>query len=410
MRPDELPNLNFAPNDPAFYLDPTSAYGEMHELGGPFFWKAYGHACFAGFDDVSALLRDRRLGREVLHVASREELGWDDIPEHVAPFYEFEANSMLEREPPVHTRLRRLVNRAFVSRQIESLRPQLEVRSEALLDQMEQNISDDVDLLPAYAAPIPVLTIAQMLGVPGEDADQLLSWSHDMVAMYEFGRSCAVEDAAVQATLAFSDYIRHFAKLRKQEPQDDLLSLLVSATEDGEKLTEDELVTTAILLLNAGHEATVHAIGNGTMAVLQTNQSSWLTGTRERTQSCIEEILRFEAPLHMFTRYVLEPCTISGVEFEIGDQIGLLLGAANRDPNKFANPNSFEPQRTDCKHVSFGGGIHFCIGAPLARLEMEVALPALFRRFPDLQLSEAPKFAKRYHFHGLENLMVRCPS
>jgi cytochrome P450 len=395
-----IPKIDIDPVDRGFVQDPAAAYAKMHALGGPFFWDAYDHVCFASFDAVSALLRDRRFGRELPPELKTEP------PSHLATFYEFEQHSMLELEPPTHTRLRRLVNRAFVSRQIAALEPWLKETTNNLLDDVA-NSDRAFDLLPTFAEPIPVLAIARLLGVPGADADRLLAWSHAMVAMYQFGRSRAVEDAAVAATEEFSAYIRDVAKARRADPQDDLISMLAHAVDDenGAKLSQDELVTTAILLLNAGHEATVHAISNGTKTLLE--RGSIAHRQQAGSDAVCEELLRFDAPLHMFTRYALEACELDGVHFEVGDTVGLLLGAANVDPVRFESPGTFNPDRTDGAHVSFGGGIHFCIGAPLARMELKIALPALFQRFPDLELTEPPIYADRYHFHGLERLMLR---
>lgn len=395
----DLPRVTIDPADASFVQNTASGYMQMHALGSPFVWDAYSHVCFADFDNVSKLLRDRRFGREMpAHLKP-------DHPAHLKPFYEFEQHSMLELEPPTHTRLRRLVNRAFVSRQIAALEPWLEELTGDLLDSIEA-MDAPFDLLPTFAEPIPVLAIARMLGVPQHDADRLLAWSHAMVAMYQFGRSRAVEDEAVRATQEFSFYISDIAKARQVEPRDDLISMLAHAVdaEDGAKLSHEELITTVILLLNAGHEATVHAISNGTKALLENATPAQKTDAG--SESVCEELLRFDAPLHMFTRYALEPCEVEGVAFEIGDTIGLLLGAANCDPKRFSNPYSFDPTRSDAGNVSFGGGIHFCIGAPLARMELKIALPALFARFPGLALADTPRYADRYHFHGLERLML----
>lgn len=405
MDASALPRVSFDPSNPSFFDDPYPAYQEMHGIGGPFIWNAYGHLCIAAFDGVEGVLRDRGFGRDVLHVASRKALGWPEVPPHLKPFYDFEAHSMLEREPPVHTRLRKLVNRAFVSRQIERLRPRIIGLAHTLIDEIAKD--GEAELLTCYATPIPVIVIAELLGVPADDRERLLDWSHRMVAMYAFNRDRATEDAAVEATLAFSDYIRDHAAERRRRPRDDLLTLLTRAADDGDRLSEDELVTTAILLLNAGHEATVHAIGNGVKTLLQQDRC-WIEALKDEggVKAVTEEILRFDAPLHMFTRYALAPCKIGPAKLETGDVVGLLLGAANRDPRRFAEPDRFDPGRPDGGHVSFGGGIHFCIGAPLARLELQLALPILFERLPHLRLAEPPRYADRYHFHGLATLNV----
>ncbi len=292
-----------------------------------------------------------------------------------------------------------LVNRAFLSRQVERLRPKIESLSNQLIDGFEAK--GEVDLLPSYATPIPIIVICELLGVPIKMADQLLSWSHDMVAMYMARRDRAVEDAAVAATVAFSDYMRGLVKERRKDLNDDLLSALIRAETEGQKLSENELITTAILILNAGHEATVHAIGNGVKTLLE-------LGVKEPiSESLIEEILRFDAPLHLFTRYALEDMEYAGIKLKKGEEVGLMLGAANRDPARFADPDHFNPAREPNPHVSFGAGIHFCIGAPLARLEMLIAFQTLFKRLPKLALAATPHYKDSYHFHGLEELRVR---
>ncbi|UDL93572.1 cytochrome P450 [Lichenihabitans sp. PAMC28606] len=394
-----------SPSDPGFFRDPYPAYAAIRAACPVFFWEDYGQWCFTGHGAVGALFRDRRFGREITHVASRSALGWPDHPDHVEPFYAFEFNSMLEREPPVHTRLRALVNRAFVSRTVERLRPRVAALTHRLIDAFSGDI---IDLLPAFAEPIPVTIIAEMLGVPVEAAPQLLRWSHEMVAMYAFGRTRAIEDRAVAATLAFSSFMREHVAARRGKPGDDILTLLLAAEADGDRLSEDELVTTAILLLNAGHEATVHAIGNGVAAILRSAlDPKHLFRNPERTNATVEELLRLDPPLHMFSRYALEPMTVAGVDLKLGDRIGLLIGAANHDPTIYPSPERLDPDRATVPHVAFGAGLHFCIGAPLARLELQVALPILFERLPAVKLAAPPVYDDRYHFHGLESLRLR---
>jgi cytochrome P450 len=394
--------VRLSPRDPGFIQDPYRAYHAIRAACPLFYWEDLGQWCVAGHADAAALFRDRRFGREVTPVASPAELGWPAPPDHLKPFHDFESRSMLEREPPAHTRLRRLVNRAFVSRTVERLRPLVAALAHRLLDEFSGG-----DLIPAYAEPIPVTIIAEMLGVPVDMAPHLVEWSHRMVAMYELGRSRASEDRAVAATLAFSAYIRDLVAQRRGRPAEDILSLLLAAEADGDRLSEDELVTTAILLLNAGHEATVGAIGIAAATIVASGQPpGTLFATAEATAATVEEILRLDPPLHFFSRYALEPVAIGDVTLAVGDRIGLLIGAANRDPGVFADPDRFVPTRVPGPHLAFGAGIHFCIGAPLARLELQVALPILFERLPCLSLASAPIFADRYPFHALRHLWV----
>lgn len=401
-----LPRFRQSPIDPVFVQNPYPAYEAMRALGPIVLWEDYGFPCAVDFETVGALLRDRRFGRDVSHVASREDLGWPPVPEHVKSFYDVEAHSLLEREPPVHTRLRTLVNRAFVSRAIERLRPRVVSLSHALIDGFERD--GETDLLARFATPIPVIVIAELLGVPTSMADQLLDWSHRMVAMYQFNRDLETERDAVRATEAFVAFMRGYVDERRARPADDLISNLIAAEEAGDRLSTDELITTCILILNAGHEATVHAIGNGVKALLEAGAApSAVFASPASTERAVEELLRFDAPLHMFTRFALQDLDYGGVRFKLGDKIGLLLGAANRDPARFSAADRMILDRPDVASVSFGAGIHFCVGAPLARLELQAALPVLFERLPGLRLAEAPVYADRYHFHGLERLSVR---
>ncbi len=393
------------PRDPTFFSDPYPAYHAICVSTPVFWWEQYGHWCFARHADVNALLRDRRFGRQVLHVMSREELGWSEPAPHLAPVCAFERRSLLELEPPEHTRLRGLVNQAFLGRVIERLAPRIERIAHECIDAFEP--AGEAELLSQFATPIPVVVIAEMLGVPTELGPQLVSWSHDMVAIYQARRDESIERRAADATLEFSAFVRDQLRAKRRAPAEDLLSALLAAGEQGQHLTEEELVSTTILLLNAGHEATVHAIGNGVHTALchGMDASAWFTDP-ERAPAAVEELLRFDAPLHLFTRYCLEDAVVAGVALRRGESIGLLLGAANRDPERFPDPDRFDPARSPNPHLSFGAGIHFCVGAPLARLELRVALRVLFERLPRLRLAGPVRYRDAYHFRGLEALRV----
>lgn len=389
--------VDLDPRDPQFFENPYPTYRRLHAECPVFKWQQYGHWCFSKHEDVNALLRDRRFGRQILHLVSREELGWPEPPEHIKVFTDHEQHSLLELEPPVHTRLRGLISRAFLSRQIERLRPFVADVANKLIDGFE---GDQVDILEAFATPVPVYVICELLGAPQEMAQQFLAWSHDHVAMYMAKRDRAIEDKAVAAVSAFSAYMRKLIAERRKNLGQDLLSELIRAESEGQKLSEDELVTTAILVLNAGHEATVHATGNGIKAMLERGIHGPIT------PELVDEMMRFDPPLHMFTRYALEDIEFAGVNLKKGDTVGLMLGAANHDAEKFANPEQFDVTRAPNPHVAFGAGIHFCIGAPLARLEMQAALEVLFARFPNMSLAGEPHYKDVYHFHGLEALRV----
>ncbi len=387
--------ISQSPIDPAFVQNPYAAYDTMREAGPLFHWKDFGFMCSAQHETVNALLRDRRFASEL-----PEDLA-PETPAHLAAFYAFESRSILAIEPPAHTRIRSLLTRAFTTRRINEMAPQVQALSRDLIADFPDT---PFDLLPSFAEVIPVTVICRLLGVPEDMAPQLLRWSHDMVAIYQARRDRAVEDRTEAATVAFMDYIRSFVAERRKAPKADLISELIAARDEGEKLTEDELITTCILLLNAGHEATVHAIANGVKTLLETGAR--FGADDKENLKIIEETIRLDPPLHMFTRYALEDVTVAGHPFKRGEQVGLLLAAANRDPAVFEAPAAFNPARANNKQLAFGAGLHFCIGAPLARMEMVNSMPILFDACPDLALAETPVYANRYHFHGLEKLMV----
>jgi len=395
-----MQHLSQDPRAPDFVQNPYPFYHRARAGGPLFHWQEYGHACAVSHLAVNTLLRDRRFGREAPEGFA---VGHED---HLEPFYAVEQHSILELEPPTHTRLRSLLTRAFTNRQISALEPGIAKLAEDTVAGFDGN---EIDLLPAFCEIIPILTICRLLGVPAEMADQLLMWSHDMVAMYQSRRDRAIEDAAVTATQEFRDYILRHIAARRTDPRDDLITRLISARDEGEKLSTDELVSTCILLLNAGHEATVHSFANGIKTLIVTGQPPLaFFRTPQTGLETIEETLRFDPPLHMFTRYAMEDVTVFEQDFQKGETVGLILAAANRDPLKYQNPDNFDVRRGSVGHLAFGAGLHFCIGAPLAKLEMAIALPILFRAFPHMSLGKTPVYADRYHFHGLEKLYVRC--
>ncbi len=398
------PVVDLDPRAPDFVRDPYPSYGRLRDVGRVFQWNDLGHRCCARYDDVNALLRDRRFGRQILHVATREELAWPEPAAHLAPFHEFERHSLLELEPPRHTRLRGFVASAFLPRQVDRAAPGIERLAHDLIDCFAER--GTCDLVADYAAPLAVGVIADFLGVPRDLGPSLLAWSHDMVAIYQARRDRVIEDRTVAATVAFSALVRDFVAARRRRAGEDFLSHVVMATDaDGQGLTDDEVVTMGILLLNAGHEATVHALGNGVRAILE-HVPDAAAATLADTAGHVEEMLRFDAPLHMFTRYALQDVEHAGVMFRKGDVVGLLLGSANRDPARFSAADVFRADRAPNPHVSFGAGIHACVGAPLARLEMQIALRVLFERLPRIALVEQPRVRDAWHFRGLEALRL----
>mgnify|MGYP001824149683 CR=1 FL=1 len=400
----ETRTVHLNPRDPEFFDNPYPYYDAIRQHGPAFYWADYGMWCFASFEAVNRLFRDKRFGRQVLHVASREELGLPAPKPHLADFDAVEAHSLLELEPPHHTRLRTLINRAFVSRQVERLKPDIAALTHATIDGFASD--GRVELIRSFAEPIPVSVIARMLGVPQTYNEQLLRWSHCMVRMYMFETDRAAEDDANAAARDFAACLSEIIEARRRRPTDDLISHMITSDRSGDRLSNDELISTSVLLLNAGHEATVHQTGNAVKAILENGlDPAALFADASSTEAAIEELLRFDAPLHMFTRYALKDIDLGdGIELKKGDQVGLMLGAANRDPHQFSDPARFDPARTDQANVTFGAGIHFCIGAPLARLELQTSLPILFDRLPGIALDGRPRYRDAYHFHGLERL------
>ena len=392
-----MQRLSQSPTDPDFGQNPYDFYDRARAAGRVVFWEDYNLPCVFGYAAANQILRDRRFGREI--PADKRQ----PIAPHTAPFYAIEAHSMLELEPPRHTRLRGLVLRAFTTRRIEATAPEIEVLARDLVAAFPQG---PFDLLKAFAEVIPVVIVARMLGVPEEMKDQLLDWSHAMVGMYQAGRTRAMEDAAARASADFAAFLRDYVEVRRRQPGDDLITSLIEVEEAGERLSTDELISTCILLLNAGHEATVHGIGNGVKAILENGgPKDWLTP--ERREATVEEALRYDPPLHMFTRWAYQRIEVMDHVFEPGDQVGIMLAAAGRDPGIWEDPARFDPGRPLKPHLAFGVGLHFCVGAPLARMEMLRALPVLFETCPDLRLVGTPEYAGTYHFHGLTRLMVQ---
>ena len=390
-------SLSQSPTDPQFVQNPYTFYEAARQsVGGVFHWQEYDLPCALSYGAVWAILRDRRFGREAPPDQATPH------PAHQADFWRVEEHSMLELEPPRHTRLRGLVLRAFTSRRIGVLEPEIAQLAHELLDKIDPN---GFDLIGDFATPIPVIIIARLLGIPESHADQLLKWSHAMVGMYQARRTHADEVAAATAAREFSAFLTDFVEYRRQRPADDLITHLIAAEENGSRLSSPELLTTCILLLNAGHEATVHTIGNGVLALLQSGTAADAL-TPDRVDETVDEILRYDPPLHMFQRWAYEDVELGRHVIPAGTKVACLLAAANRDPARWSAPDRFDPFRPVQTHVSFGAGGHFCLGAPLARLEMRTALPILFQRFPGLTMAQTSAYSNNYHFHGLNELRL----
>jgi cytochrome P450 len=400
----------FDPWSPAFVADPYPAYTRLRAESPVTYFAPTNQWLVSRHSDVDALLRDRRLGRSYLHVATPEEFGREPEPAYLDPFWRVVGGGMLDVEPPDHTRLRRLVSKAFTPRMVEQLRPRVVQVAEGLVDDLLDAGSDGspVDLLSIVAEPLPVTVIAEMLGIPHADRHLLRPWSADICGMYELKPSREAQDRAVRACIEFGDYLRDLAVSRRANPGDDLISALTQVAESDDVLTEDELVGTCVLLLNAGHEATVNVTGNGWWSLFRNpDQLDVLRADIDGVlPAALDELMRWDTPLQMFERWVLTDIEVAGVTIPRGAEVSLLFGSANRDPAVRTDPDSLDLRRTPNTHLSFGAGVHYCLGAPLARLELAASYGALLRRVPGLQLVSEPEWKPGYVIRGLEELLV----
>ena len=296
--------------------------------------------------------------------------------------------------------------KAFTPRMVEALRPAVA----RLADHLVSGLLADGggDLIAAVAEPLPVAVIAEMLGVPEADRPLLRPWSADITGMFELNPSEETARRAVRASTEFSDYLRALIRARRADPGDDLVSALVRVADDGDVLTEQETVSTCVLLLNAGHEATVNTTGNGWWALFRNpGQLARLRGSVDALlPTAVEELMRWDTPLQMFERWVLDDIEIGGTRIPRGSEVALLFGSANRDPGRFTDPDTLDVGRTDNPHITFGAGIHFCLGAPLARMELVESYGALLRRAPGMRLVREPEWRPGYVIRGLTELLV----
>jgi cytochrome P450 len=392
--------MGYDPWSPEFVADPYPVYDELRRERPVFFDEPTGQWVVTRHADVSALLRDRRLGRTYLHVASHEDFGRPPEPEFLAPFWNLIRAGMLDVEPPDHTRLRRLVSKAFTPRMVEGLRGRVRELAEELARALAEKGGGD--LLAEMAEPLPVTVIAEMLGIPENDRPLLRPWSARICGMYELDPSEEVQRIAVRASVEFSEYLRDLARTRRT-PGEDLISALAAV--DG--LSEDELVGTCVLLLNAGHEATVNATGNAWWALFRNpDQLARLRADHGLIPSAVEELLRYDTPAPMFERWVLEDVEVAGVRVPRGAEVALQFASANRDPEVFADPGALDLGRNPNPHIGFGAGIHFCLGAPLARIELTESMGALLRAAPDLRPAAEPAWKPGFILRGLESLPV----
>jgi cytochrome P450 len=391
--------LDFADED--FLVDPYPALAEARAVGQPFWHEPTGMFLAARHTDANAVLRNKSLGR--IFTPKTPDNEWHE-------FNYLHSDSMLDSEPPKHTRLKSLVSKAFNPRTITALTPEIERITESLLDDCadKREQSGTFDLLADFAEPLPVKVIAHMLGFPDADEHLLRPWSQSIVKMYEVNPSEAHKAEARTAATEFADYVHGLMEVRQSHPGTDLISTLAAAEKDGERLSVEELIATCVLLLNAGHEASVNGFGNGIVAALRRPSAMQPLRDDPRTVSrtALEEFLRFDSPLQLFERTATSDTEINGVAIRQGQKIAALLGAANRDSDVFDGADSMDLARESNQHIAFGAGIHFCIGAPLARLEMNISLPALIERFPTLELAGEPTRRPTFVLRGYDTIPV----
>ncbi|TXD00138.1 cytochrome P450 [Streptomyces sp. ISID311] len=355
-------------------------------------------------EDCAAVLRDGRFGHPEAddpRFAGRRpslEVLVDDDGRPVRGF--------LGLNPPDHTRMRALVSQAFTRRRVERLAPRIEELTDELFTAMER-AQGPVDLIEGLATPLPVAVISELLGVPTEDRHRMLTWSHAVARALvpDFLLPPGAAEQEAQARREFTDYLRELVVERRRAPGDDLLSALVTVHDDGDALTENELLATCTLLLIAGHETTVNLIGNGTLALLRhPDQLARLRSDPALTENAVEELLRYDSPVQLTVRFALQDAEVAGVPVPAGSTLLLLIGAANRDPAAYEHPERLDIGRTPVRHLAFGQGIHFCLGAPLARLETQIALRMLLARAPQLRLAGEPEWKDHITLRGLSRL------
>lgn len=386
--------------EPEFIANPYPGLATLRQQGKPVWSEELGLFLAATHRDANQVLRTRSLGRIFQPKEPHEQ--WNT-------FNYLHADSILDSEPPKHTRLRSLVTQAFNPKKIESLRPTVATIVDSLLDELEEAFGrGDADFIHDFAEPLPVRVIASLLGFPPEDEHLLRPWSQAIVKMYEVSPSEQDQSAARKASDEFAAYVEKLMVERKEHPGDDLISDLARVEDGGDRLSTTELIATCVLLLNAGHEASVNGLGNGMVQALTRPDQMLLLRDHpyDVAPTAIEEFLRFDSPLHLFERTATSDTEIGGVQVKQGQKIAALIGSANRDEEVFPDSDQMDLTRDPNPHIGFGAGIHFCIGAPLARMEMSVALPKLMERFPSIDLAGDPTSRGTFVLRGWANVPV----
>jgi cytochrome P450 len=372
---------------PELFQDPYPTYAELREHHPIYFSETWGAWIATRYDDIHGMLRDpERFSSRGRFGASLDALP-AEVRRRIDPLYHHFTSGLIHSDPPNHTRLRALVRHAFTPRMIEQLRPRIEALVNELLDGVVA--AGEFEVVRDLAFPLPAIVIAEMLGADADDRDRFKHWSDEAVGFQGVANVDAdLVERSQAALLDMKDYLRSLIKLRRQAPKDDVLTTLALAEEDGERLTEEELVATGVTLLIAGHETTTSLIGNAMYTFLtQDGVVEQLTDDPALVEPAVEEVLRYETPKQRDFRLLTTEVELHGETMEAGQLVIQLLGAANRDPREFDDPDSFVLDRQPNRHIAFGFGIHFCLGSPLARLEARAALSAVLRRTRKLELA-----------------------
>lgn len=368
---------------------------------------------FTRYEAVKSIMKDRqRFGRDFRHRLSAEEVDAGIVerlfPSDAPMWVKYVRESFIDFEPSEHTRLRSLVSQAFTRRSSASFRPSLTVLANSIVDELVDG--EPFEAIESFASPIPVSLIADLMGIEPQHHQRLIDWSSSTVIPYDNNASVVDRATAERATIEFVHFLREEIERRRQTEGTDLISSMLEVEENGETLTEDEIIATAILTLNAGHEATVQALGNGLLALANNpDQYEWLVQNPDRIPSAIDELLRFDTPLQMFERWILEDCDLNGHSLKKGQKVGLLMGSANHDETAFdGDTETLDLTRDSRHHIAFGAGLHHCVGAPLAKLEMEIALGALVSKAKSIVVEgPVPERKSSLIFRGLSALPLR---
>jgi cytochrome P450 len=397
----------FQPTSPLFLADPYPYYKTLRETDPIFFYEPWGKWILTRYEDVNFLLRDKRLGRVIDHTLKPEERG---ARSEVEAAYEVSRDgSLMEIEPPDHTRIKDVFHQTFTPRRVRELSGKIHALCNTLADQLLVKPGRNADLIEDFAQTIPVTVIADLLGIPEADRHYLVPWSRGIIGWFEPYRTKDMETEAVRCAQAFRAYLQKLMVHKRAAPSDDLMcAMLAVHDQDSARLSEQELINNCILLLNAGHEAVVNVIGNGLYALLR-HQEQWqqLRATPALIPTAIEEMMRFDTPLQFFERFVLEHLTYKNVTLKKGAKLCLYYASANHDETVFKHPETFDITRNPNPHLAFGLGLHYCIGAPLARLELQAALQTLSQRLPNLHLvGSEPEYQPKNVFRYLKELRV----